>query len=254
MAESLASAIIAGDARALAERADLRECVSQPLRGHFARGALALTDPLPLQLAALFGQQGAAYRLLDAGADPNAAHPEGRGALPMHLAVALGDAPLIRLLHARGASLELADGAGLTPLHAAVLHADAAAFQELVNLGANVAAVDPAGDTVIHAAIRRQRWLLVQYLEQTPAYAGLRNAAGVPAAQLIRVQAGAGAGAVAVDARRYAELRERVVALEFALARVAAARSAAAGACPVCGRRFEGAEWAQHVRAGCRRA
>jgi hypothetical protein len=177
----------------------------------------------------------------------------------MHIAVALSDPTLIRILLGKGASLELADGSGLTPLHSAVLHSDYTTFQELVNLGAKVAAIDPNGDTVIHSAIKREKWLLVQYLTQTPAYANLVNAAGVPAFQLMRAPPAPPAPPapqpqpqmVVVDARLYNELKERVTAMEHALSRVAAGRTMASGTCPICHRRFENAAWADHVRGGC---
>jgi hypothetical protein len=131
-----------------------------------------------------------------------------------------------------------------------VLHSDYTTFQELVNLGAKVAVVDPNGDTVIHSAIKHEKWLMVQYLAET--HGNLVNAAGVPAFQLMRTPPQQQQQVIAVDTRRFREIKERVTVLEFGLSRVAAGRNMASGTCPICSRRFENPEWAEHVRIGCR--
>jgi ankyrin repeat protein len=70
-------------------------------------GASATTDPSPLPGAVHSGDANIVRTLLDAGADPNAFGPHGHAAL--HIAGVYGKIPMLKLLLARGASLDLRD-------------------------------------------------------------------------------------------------------------------------------------------------
>ncbi len=59
-------------------------------------------------------QLGTAKALLDAGANPNAANPNGY--TPLMMAAGYGDAAIVRLLLAHGANVRLADSHGATAL------------------------------------------------------------------------------------------------------------------------------------------
>jgi hypothetical protein len=252
--QAIVAAIRGGDLNGLSAIPNLRDQLGQPLYGKFSQRTLTLTNPLPLQLAVLFNQRDVVDFLLKSGADPNQIHPQSDSPSAIHIAVALNLPYLIQILAGKGASLELLDESGLTPLHSAVIKSDMPTFHTLLNLGAQVAAVDPNGDTVIHSAIRHQKPMQVQLLAQNPAYASLVNAQGIPAFQLIPAPPVARPPQqqmVAVDAARFEELKNRITALEFALSRLTTARNATGGTCPICSKRFENAEWVQHVRAGC---
>jgi hypothetical protein len=58
---------------------------------------------------------------------------------------------------------------------------------------------------------------------------------------------------IPVDSVQYEAMRNRVLKLEIALSQLTAGRNTASGTCPICARRFENAEWVEHVRNGCSR-
>jgi ankyrin repeat protein len=110
---------------AIAARYGRREVVEFLL----GRGADAASSPSILPAAVHKGDRTIVKRLIDAGADPNALGADGHGAL--HIAAVYGKLPMIRLLLARGARLDLKDKEhDGTPYDWAVYHghARAAAF------------------------------------------------------------------------------------------------------------------------------
>jgi ankyrin repeat protein len=94
------------------------------------RGASAAVQPSPLPGAVQNGDRAVVTLLLAAGADPDALGPHGFAAL--HAACISGHVPMIRLLLARGARLDLRDATHhATPLDWAEYHQQAAAAEVL---------------------------------------------------------------------------------------------------------------------------
>jgi len=229
--QAIASAIRNGDVNALSAVPSLRDHLSQPVYGKFTNKNLALTNPLPLQLAVLFDQRDLVDYIITSGASPDQVHTQSDSPPAIHIAVAMCSPRMIQLLAAKGASLESVNEANLTPLHAAVLAADPATFQTLVNLNAQVAALDPQGDTVIRSAIKNHKHEYYQLLAQNPKNLALVNGQGIPAFQLMPAPAympqPAQPQMVPVDAAQYEAMKQRVLRLEIALSQMTAARAAA---------------------------
>lgn len=130
----------------------------------------------PLMIACMENQLEAARTLLAAGANVNAQDDDGTTVLhwavfaarpdELHLYRELGQphdtvyrpqqhAPLVELLLARGAKLEVADAAGNTALHQAAMMDARAAALVLIAAGANRAARNREGKTAYELAVDR---------------------------------------------------------------------------------------------------
>src|SRR5580765_8588600 len=134
------------------------------------------TPQTPLIGALLHNDIAEATRLLEGGADPN----QGRfvGFPPVLVAIVRHDVPLVRLMAAKGADLNVRDRSGSTALMWAAFNdsGDAAMIEALIALGADPLAANTAGETALDWALRRG---------DTPAVAALRRAG---ASDMIRVK------------------------------------------------------------------
>lgn len=119
---------------------------------------------LSLVDAANAGDFAQVARLLEEGADANAAQGEGLTAL--HVAAAGGRTEIVRLLIQRGARMDAQDAAGSTPLHAAARAGRLPAVQELVEAGAPVLAQDREGQTPMQVATLLQHAGVAFYLRE----------------------------------------------------------------------------------------
>ncbi len=91
-----------------------------------------------LHLAAFAGQASAVRRVLDAGANPNAAIADAMVNTPLHLAVTgIGNPTVIEILISRGALPNARASAGITPLHNAAARGTVALIDALLRLGAD---------------------------------------------------------------------------------------------------------------------
>jgi ankyrin repeat protein len=106
----------------------------------------------PLLRACRFGQIHAAQLLVNEGASVNASSSGWTGRTPLHVASALGSAPLVEFLLDQGARLEAADDRGWTPLMCAASQGMHSIAKILINRGAKLDAQDKDGYTaLVHA-------------------------------------------------------------------------------------------------------
>src|SRR5581483_335166 len=90
-----------------------------------------------LQLASFFGHPAVARRLLEAGADANAARRNDIRIQPLHAATANGNPESIALLLDAGADPNGRQSGGFTPLHARAQRGDGAMVRLLLERGAH---------------------------------------------------------------------------------------------------------------------
>jgi ankyrin repeat protein len=114
--------------------------------------AAAAAEMPPLVAAAKNGAPESALALIAAGADVNAAEPDGTTAL--HWAARGGMASLVELLLGAGAAAGAANRYGVTPLQLAAENGDAAIMRALLAAGADANATLPEGETVLMTAAR----------------------------------------------------------------------------------------------------
>ena len=134
------------------------------LAGGLAAGLLAISwaspasgQPIDRTLADA-ARQGAVETvadLLEAGADVDAAGPDGTTAL--HWAVQRDDRPLAHRLIAAGARVDAANRYGVTPLALAAANGSAPLAAALLDAGADPEAASPGGDTPLMLAARTGR-------------------------------------------------------------------------------------------------
>jgi len=122
-----------------------------------------------LLIAALESQQTqAAFELLQAGADPNIAHPVSK-ATPLMLAVELPAAEqVVQELLRRGANPDARDAELKTPLMYAARAGNLPMFQILVDAHALLAVRDKEGQTVLMYAVLSERKEVVENLLRKP--------------------------------------------------------------------------------------
>jgi ankyrin repeat protein len=89
----------------------LLSCMPELARTWSADGVTAL------HLACFYGQEEAAQRLLEGGADPSAHSRNEQGSTPLHEAASCGHTDIVRLLLAHGAEVDATNNLGWTALH-----------------------------------------------------------------------------------------------------------------------------------------
>lgn len=115
-------------------------------------------DRTPLHLACMYGLEGAARQLLDAGGAESINAADRAGWTPLHLAAAAGHVGVARALldpKYGGADVSAADKRGRTPLHAAAVAGADATCRALLEAGADAAAADAQGRTPKQLAAAR---------------------------------------------------------------------------------------------------
>jgi imidazolonepropionase-like amidohydrolase len=126
------------------------------------------TPQLRLWAGAAFGDTAAIAAALDAGAGIDSMDtqffPSGRRAL--NFAALANHGPAVRLLVARGASINLANKTGFTPVLHAVEGGAIEALRILIDAGADVTLATPAGVTALTMAQRRGMAAAVKLLEE----------------------------------------------------------------------------------------
>ena len=142
-----------------------------PRAGVIAAGLLAIAWAQPagaqpadaaLVDAAREGAVETAAAMLEAGADVDAAAPDGTTAL--HWAAQRDDRPLARRLIAAGARVDAANRYGVTPLALASANGSAPLVAALLDAGADPGAPSPGGDTPLMMAARTGRPEVVRRL------------------------------------------------------------------------------------------
>ncbi len=132
------------------------------------------------------------YQIVEAG-DPAALAMLGpvdfdaldaHGRLPLGMAVAAADAPMVDALLQRHANPNARDAGGRRPLHGAAALGSVGLARRLVAAGADPAAPDAAGDTPLHLAVAGGHVALARWLLGHGAATGAVNAAGWSAAML----------------------------------------------------------------------
>ena len=109
----------------------------------------------PLIAAARSGDADRVGMLLDQGADPRAASPDGTTAL--HWAARAAEAAAVEILLAAGANPAAANRYGVTPLALAAENGDAASVAALLAAGVDANAASPDGETALLLAARTGR-------------------------------------------------------------------------------------------------
>ncbi|HET6485882.1 MAG TPA: ankyrin repeat domain-containing protein [Spirochaetia bacterium] len=116
----------------------------------------------PLHLAAFFGSERAAGRLLEAGADPSAVAHNAQANHPLHSACAGRRPPVAILLLDHGAEPDY-QVAGVTPLMIAAANGLAVVVTRLLQAGADLSRRSPQGKTAMDYAVSGG-WLDVQQI------------------------------------------------------------------------------------------
>ncbi|MGQ0510249.1 MAG: ankyrin repeat domain-containing protein [Betaproteobacteria bacterium] len=111
----------------------------------------ALAPAQTLHGAIAKGEDAAALKLLDGGADVEAKDP-GSGASALHYAVMKDNLALVGVLLKRGADVNSRTRSGTTPLHTAVLYGRLEVAQFLIEKGAEINARSPSGATPLSIA------------------------------------------------------------------------------------------------------
>ena len=109
----------------------------------------------PLHLAAFFGRQAAAERLLAAGADINALSRNALVNTPLHAAVAGGHVDVSLLLIEKGSNVNVADAGGHTPFHIAAEAGYVPVAKALLARGADAHIVDAEDRTPLARAVAK---------------------------------------------------------------------------------------------------
>lgn len=126
-------------------------------QGNPSVGDYAYDGWTALHLAAFFGRQTAAERLLDAGADPQALSRNSLRNTPLHAALAGRHTDVALLLIARGTDVKATDAGKHTPLHIAAENGLIDAVRALLAAGADAHAVDAEDKTPLSRAAAQNR-------------------------------------------------------------------------------------------------
>lgn len=150
-------------AAALGRMPDLERAIEQP----GAVDGVAYDGWTPLHLAAFFGQEEAARRLLDAGASLEAVSRNSLRNTPLHAATAGGHSAMALVLIERGANVQAVDAGGHTPLHIAAESGLLDVAKALLARGADPLAVDAEDKTPLARAAARNQTAIVDAINET---------------------------------------------------------------------------------------
>lgn len=147
----------------------LRTRSKQRLRSNY-NNILAESNGRKLRTAATTCNIELLTRVLESGADPNAADEYKRS--PLHLASCRGYILIVQQLLKFGANPNVVDSLGNTPLHLAVISASSNNFNVVVRVllqgGASVHMYDRSGKTPLELAEAKLRLLRTRYERPTP--------------------------------------------------------------------------------------
>lgn len=190
--------------------------------------ASAANDDLRVVEAAERQDWESARALLEAGADINAAQPDGATAL--HWAVHWNDLPTAAALIEAGAAIDAVNDLGVPPLWIALDNGGAAMALQLIEAGADVRARLPSGETMLMTAARNGLRTLVSRLiaggadvrlaEHEAGQTALMWAAAGGHTDLVRLLAESGADVRARSTGRFTALMFAVRAGDVESARI----------------------------------
>lgn len=130
-----------------------------------------------LMAAIVKGNADSTRALLDGGADPNRAGPDGK--TPVHLAAFADNPELLRIVLAHGGKADALDTrTGATPLESALLGGNPTQLQILLDAGADPDHADRNGDTPLHVAARTNAGAALLKLLERGAHAQAKNSRG----------------------------------------------------------------------------
>jgi ankyrin repeat protein len=112
-------------------------------------------DLCPLHFSVYVGRPRISEVLIDAGADLNALDKRQRWA-PLHFAAWLNDLAHVRLLHQKGADLNVRGGMGATALHISVTNGCIHVTKILLDLGADPSLQNDHRTSALHMALKRE--------------------------------------------------------------------------------------------------
>jgi uncharacterized protein len=122
----------------------------------------------PLGLACFFGHVNLAVYLIETGADANIAANNDFRVAPIHSACAISSVPIVNLLIAAGANVNLPQQKGIRPVHSACHNGSMEIVRILVAAGADPTIADHSGKTPTDYALEKNYDDLVAYLETLP--------------------------------------------------------------------------------------
>lgn len=120
----------------------------------------------PLHLAAFFGNEQLALRLLERGAEVDARSTNSMKNTPLHAAAAGRKTELARLLLAEGADANATQEGGWTALHAAAQNGDLELVELLIAHGANLRTRAGNNQTALDLALLKGRHDIAALLDQ----------------------------------------------------------------------------------------
>jgi ankyrin repeat protein len=130
-----------------------------------------------LMMAIAHGKLDSARALLDGGADPNRAGPDGKTAV--HLAAFADDPELLRAVLAHGGKADARNTlTDATPLESALLGGNTIQLQILLDAGADPNHADRNGDTSLHVAARTNAGAALLMLLERGAHPQAKNSRG----------------------------------------------------------------------------
>ncbi|MEQ9375502.1 MAG: ankyrin repeat domain-containing protein [Imperialibacter sp.] len=122
----------------------------------------------PLGLACFFGHSNLAAYLIETGADVNIAANNDFRVAPIHSACAISNVPIVNLLIAAGANVNLPQQKGICPIHSACHNGSLEIVRILVAAGADPTIADEGGKTPTDYALEKNYDELVAYLKTLP--------------------------------------------------------------------------------------
>ncbi|WP_339811295.1 ankyrin repeat domain-containing protein [uncultured Imperialibacter sp.] len=119
----------------------------------------------PLGLACFFGHVNLAAYLIETGADTNIAANNDFRVAPIHSACAIWSVPIVNLLIAAGANVNLSQQKGIRPIHSASHNGSLEIVRILIASGADHKIADDSGKTPTDYALEKNYDELVAYLK-----------------------------------------------------------------------------------------